>query len=338
MAARPRLPGPARAPAQPEQPTHRFATIHTGGPETPGHAVRITPHPSRPGVWQVHPNDREKAQQATGRPTVSTPKQQPVRAMTPQELCPKVAGCEEDAELGVHVPKNPERVRGMLMKARAAVASKLKGIGDQGEPPAFRNTAQSTKEILEDAQKAEPLLRQLVQASAQAGTGDANVGPGGKFALKSPESLGRKVTDRVKARGLDEKDIVSEISDAVRGSVLVDTPEQLKAAADAIRKRTEAAGGKIYIDNKWEQDVPGGYAGVHADLLLPVGNTGRFIRSEVQLHLKSVNDGTMEAVKEKSHALYERTRAHGVSEHARSRALGASMLMFLSAMQPFMGA
>lgn len=39
---------------------YRLATIHTAGPETPGHTVRMAQHPEKPGVWRIHPEDRER--------------------------------------------------------------------------------------------------------------------------------------------------------------------------------------------------------------------------------------------------------------------------------------
>ncbi|GEM_PF-1537335 len=44
----------------------KYVTVHTGDHTTPGHAVRMQKHPEKPGVWQVHPEDRDKVKDALG--------------------------------------------------------------------------------------------------------------------------------------------------------------------------------------------------------------------------------------------------------------------------------
>ncbi len=43
---------------------HRYATLHTDGPDSPGHAVRLVRHAEKPGSWRVHPEDRKRAMAA----------------------------------------------------------------------------------------------------------------------------------------------------------------------------------------------------------------------------------------------------------------------------------
>ncbi len=40
---------------------HRYITIHEGDHKSAGHAVRMVPHPDKPGRWTIHPEDRKKA-------------------------------------------------------------------------------------------------------------------------------------------------------------------------------------------------------------------------------------------------------------------------------------
>lgn len=342
---------------------YRYATLHTGGPDSPGHAIRLERHPERPGVWRPHSDDMKRAQQALSSDNAEKspaargandgktcpPDCSPVPV---DELCKKYGGCNDLAPVGAEkgpgltgvsvvkapVPKNVEALRRDVAAARQKIADILGDVGDT-EDPKFANHAGSVAELLEDAQAAEPLLRSVVGASAQAAGGDANFGPGGKFALKSPESLQRKVRDRTEARQQGEADVVKGISDAVRGSVLVDTPEQLKKASEAIRAAVEKAGGKIFVDNKFKTPHEFGYGAVHADLLLPAGDSGRMIRAEVQLHLKAVNDGTMQSVKESSHKFYELIRGDAKTVWRDAAACtGASLLAYMSAYAPIVGA
>lgn len=337
---------------------HRFATIHTAGPDSPGHTVRLTPHPEKSGTWSPHPDDMPQVRRALGasaaaqRPTAKRAKTCPPDC-TPapiDELCKKYGGCNQFAPVGAEkgsgstlnvvkapVPKNLEALRRDVVAARQKIADILGDVGDT-EDPKFANHAESADEVLQDAQAAEPLLRSVVGASAQAAGGEANFGPGGKFALKSPESLQRKVRERIETRQQGEAAVVKGISDAVRGSVLVDTHEQLKKASEAIRAAVEKAGGKIFVDNKFKTPHEFGYGAVHADLLLPAGDSGRMIRAEVQLHLRAVNDGTMQSVKESSHKFYELLRGDAKTVWRDAAACtGASLLAYMSAYAPIIG-
>jgi mannose-6-phosphate isomerase-like protein (cupin superfamily) len=57
---------PAARPANAAPPAHQLATLHTGGPETPGHTIRLRRHPDQPGRWILHTGDRAKAKTARG--------------------------------------------------------------------------------------------------------------------------------------------------------------------------------------------------------------------------------------------------------------------------------
>lgn len=43
---------------------HRLATLHTAGPESPGHTFRLQPHPKELGRWQIHGDDRARIKRA----------------------------------------------------------------------------------------------------------------------------------------------------------------------------------------------------------------------------------------------------------------------------------
>lgn len=317
----------------------RYATLHSSGPDSPGYQVRLTPHPGKPGVWRPHPEDFERAKQAiAGNAPADGADAAPTKAggvkpASLDDLCGKYGGCEDHDPVG-KVPGNLEQLERDVDGVRKQIAATLAGIGDT-ERQDFRNSATSIEELLSDAQASEQSLRDLVGASAAASGGEANFGPGGRFALKSPDSLRRKVQARIIERGGTEADIAARISDAVRGSVLVDTPAQLKQSAEALRAAVGKAGGKVFVDDKFQGDNPYGYGGIHADLQIPVPGTNRFISAEVQLHLRAVNDGTMASVKEQAHKIYELSR-EGRADGRMARA--ASLLMFMSAYAPLTGA
>lgn len=45
---------------QGEDPRQHFITIHRAGSGSPGQRVRVLPHPTAPGRWRIHDDDRER--------------------------------------------------------------------------------------------------------------------------------------------------------------------------------------------------------------------------------------------------------------------------------------
>ena len=63
--------------------------------------------------------------------------------------------------------------------------------------------------------------------------------------------------------------ILRTIDDSVRGTIVTDTPEQLGDAIRRFRSSVEASGGRVEVDNKWNNnDNPTGYVGVHTKVLM----------------------------------------------------------------------
>ncbi len=232
----------------------------------------------------------------------------------------------------VMVPDDPELLRRVHEALRQAVQSRIGevDVGDPDEVDKWKNTATSVEELHRDAEKTEPLLRSVVDGAAAEAGGEPNYGPGNKHAVKELKSLDDKVN--VKGKRLNR------ISDAVRGTIIVDQPEDIRPAVAALKKRVEAAGGKLVVDNKFAKPHKAGYGAVHADMLLPTKDGG-FIRSEVQLHLRGLHDGTAESVKEQSHALYKPLDEKGeeikLTPAQEERAHQASMLQWHNAMTAY---
>ncbi len=75
-------------------------------------------------------------------------------------------------------------------------------------------------------------------------------------------------------------------------------------AAQALQEQVRANGGTVEFDNKFLSTKEDGYTALHAAIKMPTKNGGT-VSSKIQLHLRSVHDGTENSLKEKSHKLYK---------------------------------
>ncbi len=236
------------------------------------------------------------------------------------------------AKMDVRVPDDPKGVERAMNQTRDATRKKIGDvdIGNPKDAKKWRNSATSPDKLVADAKATEPLLREVVDDSAKAAGGTSNYGPDDAFATKSKDSILRKHNDKGTP--------YNEMSDAVRGTIIVDKPEQVGPAIDALQKKVDAAGGKLIVDNKFKGPNDVGYSGVHADMELPTPDGGT-IRSEVQVHLKSIHDGTPTSIKETSHKIYDVTReaGNGLSDAASQNATSASQNLWLQGLSPHGG-
>jgi len=249
------------------------------------------------------------------------------------ELCPEV-DCE-DFE-GYRVPRNESKLREIFERGRQAIAKALGGIGDGAPAAPFSNGARSVEELIADSRATEATLRELIDGAAAAVKGESFYGEGGKNAVKTPESIGHKIR-RIMAKNprLTEADAVQKIGDGVRGSLLVDTPDQARAAIAELRARAKKQGTQIVVDNKFadpDQFHKGGYAAIHCDVEFRTKG-GRTLRGELQVHLKSVYDGTPSCVKDRTHKLLELAQGReGALDPERAKKVNlAGVLLFASA-------
>ncbi|MBW2524105.1 MAG: type VI secretion system tip protein VgrG [Deltaproteobacteria bacterium] len=231
----------------------------------------------------------------------------------------------------VYVPDDPAKLHADHAETRAAIQAKIGDInvGDRSAAREWENTATTTEQLHNTALATEPMLKDIVGQSADAVDAEAYFGPEGKFAVKGKESLERKVKKGT---------AVEDVSDAVRGTIIVDRPEQIPGAVKALQEATEASGGQLVVDNKFAKFNDAGYGAVHADLFLKAPN-GEMIRSEVQVHVRSLHDGTEKSIKEQSHKIYEKTRDKnvGLSNQQKESADQASMLLWQGGMAPHGG-
>jgi SPP1 gp7 family putative phage head morphogenesis protein len=158
----------------------------------------------------------------------------------------------------------------------------------------IKNTALNAADLHKDALQAEPVLRDIVGKSASKVGGEAYFGPENKYAVKSISSLNEKINIRGKA--------AESITDAVRGTVIVEDIKDLKGAVTSLKQQIESSGGKILqVDDKYASPLISGYVGIHLDVVLKTP-AGKLIRSEIQVH-----DHDM-SVKELSEKLYQSVR------------------------------
>lgn len=138
---------------------------------------------------------------------------------------------------------------------------------------------------------------------------------------------------------------VTKIGDAIRGTFLVDRPEQLGPLLEAVIRKVKKQGGAFYIKNFWNAPNPEsyGYVGVHIKIRMPVftektyevkghdqTNRKKYILMEIQLHFKAIMDGTLECAKEIAHHLYKTPRED--SDAIPPEIIASSQLVYLTAM------
>lgn len=106
----PRQQQPAAAPSQ--RPAARYLTIHTAGPDSGGHTVRMQPHDTAPGQWKIHPEDHRLAQSAFApkQPAADTgaPQQQPQPQQQPAGASQQGSGNVLEKPSTAYRSVNPE--------------------------------------------------------------------------------------------------------------------------------------------------------------------------------------------------------------------------------------
>jgi hypothetical protein len=202
------------------------------------------------------------------------------------------------------------------------------------------NTATTIEELMADAAAAAPAFREMMREAARVGGGTVAFGPG--EGLKSKASLISKRTRQAAWHSGMAREAgapyattnsamaVASINDSVRGTIITDTPAELSAAIASFKRRIEASGGAVAIDNKWDTpEKQAGYVGVHANVMLRTPS-GRRVMSEVQFHLRTIFDGTESCPKERSEKIYKAVR-DGASPEVKRDATAAMHLLFAAA-------
>jgi len=241
-------------------------------------------------------------------------------------------GATADPELdGALVPKDPETIAKEHERQKQEVADRI-GVPSDWSPN-ISNSAKTRDELAADAESVGEEFKSMLRSIADETETVPNFGPGDAFAVKTRESLSRKVEAKLAGNsGKTEEQVVSQICDSVRGTLIADSPEQLGDALRQFKSKIEADGGKMRVGNIFSEGRPDGYSAVHTEVELKT-STGRSVLAEVQFHLKSVHDGSTKSAKEQAHKLYEKAR----TGKGGAKALHAMQLIFATAVAVAVG-
>lgn len=207
----------------------------------------------------------------------------------------------------IFVPKLPSLIQRLHRCETAMVNNQIKGSLPPHQFVGW-NDAQDHETLHSDAQQAKTLFVDLLEEVANHTGVEASFGPGNAFATKTPESLFRKIHDDMENEGIASEEATRKIGDALRGSIIVESEDSIPTVVDYLNKEIEQMGGKITYKNLFGENRENGYVGLHAKMLFPFENEKgekRQILSEIQIHFRSVCDGTKNSRKERAHELYK---------------------------------
>lgn len=255
---------------------------------------------------------------------------------TSTRLLQEVGGGKYSKEIEAIIPSNPTVVKERWTQYKKEIAEEIGSINPSAskESSLWENSARSVEDLLRDAKQAAPLFRAGCFQIAKETSSEPYFGPGGREIIKGKKSLTRKVLQDADIAGISQEEATQKIRDALRGTLIADSPEQVSLIAAKIQDFVKRQGGELIFKNFWQdKERKNGYVGVHAKILLPfyVAHQGetlkKIIIAEIQIHLRSFMDGTMRSAKEREHRIYEKVRKEEVDEEAIA---SASMLIYLS--------
>ena len=220
--------------------------------------------------------------------------------------------------LGVPKKEDREKLKEEYTKLKRIVAQKLDGIESLGvgprKPWEWTQTSKSVDELLELAEASKSEFMETIHESLGGIPGtEAYFGKDDQFVTKSKGSLERKVEDVTQMNmgtGLTETEAreraVCTTNDSLRGTVLVDTIDNLRPTVENMVRLFESKGGEVSVSNKWNEDYPDGYVGIHLVIkFAPESQPENFILAELQIHLKAMKMGKIDKL---AHTAYESTR------------------------------
>ena len=236
----------------------------------------------------------------------------------------KDGGATADPELGgALVPEIPYEIGKMHNEARGILEKDLGKISSD-EGYVRENSSTSVAQLRADAEEVAPAFKEMLDKAA-AGRGETNFGPDSCCMLKTESSLEDKVQKYMKEEGISREEAIASVPDSVRGTIVLENTKDIGDTARALQEQVHANGGTVEFDNKFLSTKEDGYTAVHATVKMPTRGGGT-VSSEIQLHLRSVHDGTMRSLKERSHKLYKMGKT--LSGRLKQRAKAAQQLLF----------
>ena len=209
---------------------------------------------------------------------------------------------KNDKELGSFFKKNPAEIIVLYNNARIELGKKI-GFVQSDTDFKTENSATTSKQLVADATSVSEQFKNMMDEAAS-GFGEVYYGENECCMLKSVESLDIKISKYMREFNLTKEEAVAIIPDAIRGTIIVQTPEGLGDAARSFAQSVRARGETIKIDNTFASERIGGYLAIHAILKIETKD-GRFLRCEVQFHLIPIHDARMKSLNKLSHKLYE---------------------------------
>lgn len=242
----------------------------------------------------------------------------------------RLGGGVYNPDLRAIVPIQPRLIHFEWQRNKQIIANRIGQIFpvETADSSRWKNTARTIDELLFDVRQVSPGFLENCSYIALKTDSKLSFGPNNAHMIKSRKSLRRKVKQDSRKIGISEEMAVSKIGDALRGTIITYSPQQIRPITEEIKAYVHRAGGQVFFRNYWEEDRQSGYVGVHAKLFLPV--QGRMVLAELQIHLDAIMDGTPTCVKEREHTLYEKGRSGKFDPVLLS---GASKLLYLSALR-----
>jgi hypothetical protein len=174
----------------------------------------------------------------------------------------------------------------------------------------WSNSATSADQLVSHANQVVGPFLSILHGTAEKSGSRIFCGEGNAFLLKNRESLERKVRVWSSVGGKPEN-MIRKINDQIRGTVICVNITQLKDAISQFQDLVGKQGWEIVFSNKFKENYPSGYVGVHCKLKMkfvtPEGEKIEML-GEVQFHLEQIHDGTLSSPKETAHRVLDETR------------------------------
>lgn len=247
-----------------------------------------------------------------------------------QAIANGLGGGYYDNQLHEVIPKIPSLINRIFECTKTYISNKIGSIYSGNQ--LGLNTATNLTNLRDDAQAAATKFIKIINKVSEVTGGEANFGPGDMFAIKSENSLIKKIANDARLEQISTEQATKKIGDALRGMIIVDSEDMIQSIVKKTNEFVEQEGGEVIWKNIFQENRDDGYIGIHGKILLPFtdqNGENRQIRSELQLHFRSVADGSLDSPKERMHLLYKDFNEI-LSQKSVSISKAISKLSFLS--------